>query len=192
MPFRVKNAPAVFQKLMQSIFRDDRNHCSPYMDDIVIFNPTWEDHVTHDRSVLSKLRAAGLTANPAKYKWGGRKMEFLRHLVGVETMSVPEHRAQALANYSKPTSKKELRAFLGAVGFYRRYVELLARLTAILTPLTSKQASTKVVWTEEGELAFKNICLCISESCSLCIPLPQDQFSIITDASGLAVGGVLQ
>ena len=54
MPFGVKNAPAVFQKLMQSIFRDDRNHCSPYMDDIVIFSPTWEDHVTHVRSVLKE------------------------------------------------------------------------------------------------------------------------------------------
>ena len=95
MPFGVKNVPAVFHELMQSIFRDDRNHCSQYMDDIVIFNPTWEDHVTHVRSVLSKLRAAGLTANPAKYQWGGRKMEFLGHLVGVETMSVPEHRAEA-------------------------------------------------------------------------------------------------
>ena len=134
------------------------------MDDIVIFSLTWEDHVAHVRSVLSKLRAAGLTANPAKCKWGGTQMEFWGHLVGEGMMSVPAHRAEALANYSKPSSKKGLRAFLGAVGFYRRYVELLARHTAVLTPLTSKQAPSKVVWTEEGELAFKNICLCISES----------------------------
>ena len=57
---------------------------------------------------------------------GGRKMEFLGHLVGGGSMSVPEHRVEALAQYTKPTTKKGLRAFLGAVGFYRRYVELLA------------------------------------------------------------------
>ena len=78
------------------------------------------------------------------------------------------------------------------MGFYRKYAEIQARHTAILTPLTSKQAPSKVLWTEEGQLAFRNICLCISNSCFLCIPLPNDQFPIITDASGLGVGGVLQ
>ena len=107
-------------------------------------------------------------------------------------MSVPSQRAEALANYGRPITKKCLRAFLGAIGFYRRHVQLLAKHTAVLMPLTSKQAPSKVVWKEEGELAFNAICLCISQSCSLCIPLPQDVFSIITDASDLGVGGVLQ
>ena len=107
-------------------------------------------------------------------------------------MSIPAHRAEALETYTRPNSKKGLRAFLGVVGFYRRYAEMQARHTAILTPLTSKQAPSKVLWTKEGGLAFKNICLCISNSGSLCIPLPNDQFSIITDASGLGVGGVLE
>ena len=102
-------------------------------------------------------------------------------------MSVPEHRVEALAQYTKPTTKKGLRAFLGAVGFYRRYIELLARHTAILTPLTTKLAPSKIAWIEEGEPTFNNICMSISESCSLCIPLPRDTFSIITDASGLGV-----
>ena len=53
MPFGVKNAPAVFQELMQRVFKDDRDHYSPYMDDIVIFSPTWEDHVAHVRSMLA-------------------------------------------------------------------------------------------------------------------------------------------
>ena len=60
MPFGVKNAPAIFQELMQSVFKNDRDHCSPYMDDIVIFSQTWEDHVRHIRSGLARLRAAGL------------------------------------------------------------------------------------------------------------------------------------
>ena len=158
----------------------------------MIFSSTWEEHVQHVRLVLSKLRAAGLMANPAKCHWGGTKMEFLGHLVGEGTMSVPRHRVEALASFTKPTTKKGLRSFLGAIGFYRRYIELLASQTAILTPLTTKLAPSKIVWTEEGELAFSSICACISECCSLCIPLPKDTFSIVTDASGLGVGGVLQ
>ena len=192
MPFGVKNAPAVFQELMQKLFKDFSYCCTPYMDDLVIFSSTWEEHVQHVRLVLSKLRAAGLTANPAKCHWGGTKMEFLGHLVGEGTMSVPRHRVEALASFTKPTTKKGLKSFLGAIGFYRRYIELLASQTAILTPLTTKLAPSKIVWTEEGELAFSSICACISECCSLCIPLPKDTFSIVTDASGLGVGGVLQ
>ena len=99
-------------------------------------------------------------------------MEFLGHFVGEGTMSVPQHRVEALARYTRPTVKKGLRAFIVAIGFYRRYVELLVKQTAVLTPLTVKLAPSKIVWTEEGELAFSSICACISECCSLCIPLP--------------------
>jgi len=71
-------------------------------------------------------------------------------------------------------------------------VKRLATQTAILTPLTAKTAPSKVVWTEDGERAFMCILNMICTSCSLCIPLPSDKFSIISDASGLGVGGVLQ
>ena len=106
MLFGVKNAPAVFQELMQTIFREDSLYCSPYIDDLIIFSSCWSDHVKHVRKVLTKLQEAGLTANPAKCRWGGNKMEFLGHLVGEGTMSVPEHRVEALASYSRPVTKK--------------------------------------------------------------------------------------
>jgi len=84
MPFGVKNTPVVFQELMQSIIRDISAYCSPYMDDLIIFSSNWKDQVMHVREVLAKLREAGLTANPAKCKWGGSQMEFLWHSVGKE------------------------------------------------------------------------------------------------------------
>ena len=119
-------------------------------------------------------------------------MEFLGHQVGDGRMMMPAHRADALGKYSQPTTKKGLRAFLGAIGFYKRYVELFATQTAILTPFTTKQAPSKVEWMEEGEIAFRHICTTISQACSLCIPLPHDTLSLVTDASGLGIGGVLQ
>jgi len=192
MPFGVKNAPAVFQELMQRLFEKESEFCTPYMDDIVIFSRDWDAHVGHIDRVLAKLGEAGLTANPAKCRWGGRSMEFLGHQVGEGRMSLSSHRAEALRNYTKPCTKRGLRSFLGAISFYRRYVKQLASQTAILTPLTAKQAPSRIVWTQEGERAFSVICNTISDTCSLCIPLPQDMFSLTTDASGLGVGGVLQ
>ena len=192
MPFGVKNAPAVFQELMQALLHDHKTFSTPYMDDVIIYSDTWEAHLDHIRLVLESLRSAGLTANPKKCGWGGRHMEFLGHQVGGGKMSMPEHRSQALSKYSIPSTKKGLRAFLGSIGFYRRYVGQLANHTSLLTPLTTKQSPHRIVWTEEGKSAFYDICNAISTKCSLCIPLPSDSFSLVTDASGLGIGGVLQ
>jgi len=161
MPFGVKNAPAIFQELMQRIFGDESAFCTPYMDDIVVFSKDWESHVQHIERVLKKLGEAGLTANPAKCRWGGKNMEFLGHQVGEGRMSLPSHRAEAFANYTKPSTKKGLRAFLGSIGFYRRYVKQLAQHTVVLTPLKAKQAPSQIAWTQEGERAFINIGECI-------------------------------
>jgi len=162
------------------------------MNDLVIFSDNWEDHLAHIDHTLHTLEQAGLTANPSKCVWGGKRIKFLGHQVGGGKMSLPAHRAEAFMNYTKPTSKKGLRSFLGAVSFYRRYIHQLASHTAKLTPLTSKFAPAKVIWSREGELAFYTIVKMICSTCQLCIPLPEDKYSIVSDASGLGIGGVLQ
>ena len=192
MPFGVKNAPAIFQELMQGVLKNCTDFSTAYMDDVVIYSHSWTDHVKHINRVLTALRKANLTVNPTKCVWGGKTMLFLGHQVGDGRMSLPAHRAEALAKYQLPSTKRGLRAFLGSVGFYRRYSKQLAAQTAILTPLTSKQAPPRIVWDERGKRAFHTITCSMSRVCSLCIPLPQDTFSLVTDASGLGIGGVLQ
>ena len=192
MPFGVKNAPAAFQSLMQTVLANHSAHATAYMDDVVIFSSSWDEHIQHIDTVLETLRQAGLTANPAKCRWGGRSIEFLGHNIGNGMMSIPEHRVTVLADYTLPTTKKGLRAFLGSVGFYRRYLKQLASQTALLTPLTTKQAPQRVEWTVEGELAFSTICNFVSNMCQLCIPLADDHLSIVTDASGKGIGAILQ
>ena len=97
MPFGVRNAPAVFQEYITKLFRNHKTYCSPYMDDLIVYNSSWKEHVGHVREVLSILRTAGLTANPAKCQWGGTQMEFLGHMVGEGLMAILQHRVQALA-----------------------------------------------------------------------------------------------
>ena len=192
MPFGVKNAPAAFQELMTRVLEDHKMFATAYMDDIVVFSSSWSDHILHLDTVLQSLHRAGLTANPTKCRWGGRTIEFLGYKIGTGNMTIPAHRVKAIAEYSRPTTKKVLRAFLGSVGFYRRYMKDLAQQTAVLTPLTSKQAPQQVDWSVEGMEAFNTIISFISNASSLCIPLPSDKFSVVTDASGRGIGGVLQ
>jgi len=83
MPFGVLNAPAVFQFLMDKVLKDVKEFSHAYMDDIVIFSSSWEDHVRYVRDVLELLRKAGLTANPAKCNWGRSRVKFLATSLGV-------------------------------------------------------------------------------------------------------------
>ena len=192
MPFGVKNAPAAFQSLMQRVLTDQTSWATAYMDDIVVYSSTWTGHIQHIDRVLTALQQAGLTANPSKCRWGGRSVEFLGHKIGTGRMSIPEHRVTALTTYTRPATRKGLRAFLGSIGFYRRYVQKLADQTAVLTPLTTKQAPQRVEWTTEGECAFRTICDHFCSVGQLHIPLTEDRLSIVTDASGRGIGGVLQ
>ena len=90
MPFGVRNAPAVFQALMTKLLSECKSFYSPYMDDVVIYSSSWEEHKVHVREVLRKLKGAGLMVNPAKCSWGGgMTMEFLGHLVGNGNMTIP-------------------------------------------------------------------------------------------------------
>jgi len=133
-----------------------------------------------------------LTVSPRKCNWGGRIVEFLGHCVGDGMRSIPERRVEAIRSYRKPRIKKQLRAFLVVVSFYRSYVDMLAREMATLTPVTSKAAPNTVAWTSEMDQAFSNICGMVSMSSELVIPDPEDVLSLVTDASGKGLGAVLQ
>ena len=192
MPFGVCNAPVVFQTLMEKVLKGLGSFCKVYMDDLIIFSDTWEQHMTHVRKVLAALKAAGLTANPAKCEWGGRELQFLGHIIGSGEMSIPKARIESLQSYVKPSTKRGLRSFLGAISFYRKFAKDLARYTAKLTPSMSKSAPPKVVWTDSMNDAFHQICELMCTCTKLVVPLPCDSFSIMSDASGLGIGGVLQ
>ena len=177
---------------MQRVLAEVTEFSTAYMDDVVIYSPTWDDHVVHVNQVLELIGKAGLTVNPKKCCWGGRAVEFLGHFVGRGQMSIPAHRCTALASYTRPRTKKGLRAFLGSVGFYRRYLEKLAHWTSLLTPKTAKQAPQIVEWSGEEEVAFNSICSFFCKPSTLCVPVIDDVVSIVSDASGRGIGGVLQ
>ena len=191
MPFGVRNAPSMFQKLMDKVLKAVKGYAQAYIDDIVVFSSSWEDHVRHVRQVLKLLKQAGLTVNPEKCRWGGTKLRFLGHIVGNGALAIPEDRAKAIELYVRPYTKRGLRTFLGSVSYYRKFIDKLAEQTTILTPATSKLAPQKVKWTKCREVAFSTICEFLCKQSTLTIPLPSDTFSVATDDSALGLGGVL-
>ena len=163
-----------------------------YIDDIVILSRKWEEHVGHVCEVLSRLEETGLTASPKKCTWGGKVVEFLGHKLGDGRVSIPDRRVKAMKDYVRPKTKKALRTFLVVVSFYRRFITMLAKHTATLSPATAKSTPNVVVLMGEKSQAFCAICELVCNACVLEIPLPQDEFSLVTDASGFGLGAVLQ
>jgi len=171
MPFGLKNAPAVFQKLTTQVLEPCAEFATSYIDDEVIFSPSCDAQVGHVKEVLQRLREAGLTASPKKGRWGCEMVEFLGHRIGGGRASFPESRIRALRDYVKPSTKRGLRTFMGVVGFYRRYINMLAKHTTTLSPATAKSKPNVVTCTKEMCEAFHVICQSVCDACALEIPL---------------------
>ena len=191
MPFGLMNAPAIFQQLMEQVLQDHKAFARPYIDDVIIFSSDWTTHLDHIRRVLEALKRAGLTANPKKCELGGKHMLYLGHIVGSGKLVVPQDRAKAMREYVQPVTKKGLQSFLGSVSYYRHFIPNIAQYTSLLTPATSKEAPSRVCWSEGMRGACTHLCSVLSDVCVFTIPDSNDIFTVHTDASLLGLGGVL-
>ena len=154
MPFGLVNATSTFQRLMDLVLEGLHECCSAYVDDILIYSGSWNEHILHLEQVLERLAKAGLTAKLTKCEWAKSRLEYLGHQIGEGRIAIPEDRVTAIANYVKPTTKKGIRAFLGMTGYYRKFVAGYGRLAKPLTSMTRKLEPEQVCWTSEGNQAF--------------------------------------
>ena len=113
MPFGLRNAPSVFQRVMEVVLGGCYGCSAPYIDDIIVFSKDGVEHVQHLRSVLEALKEKGLTVNIQKCEFGRTQLEYLGHMVGNGEMAVPSHRVTAMSNFILPRTKRQLRSFLG-------------------------------------------------------------------------------
>ena len=119
MPFGLSGAPATFQRMMDSLVCGLESFAAAYLDDLVIHSQSWVDHLQHIRHVLQRLREAGLTAKPAKCQFGMNRCVYLGHRVGGGLVQPEVGKLQAVQSFPVPTTKRQVRAFLGLVGYYR-------------------------------------------------------------------------
>ena len=172
MPFGACNAPATFQRLMESCLGDlNLKWCVVYLDDIIIYSKTPEEHVERLRAVLQKLREAGLKIKPSKCNFFKKEISFLGHIVSEQGIATDPKKIEKVVQWPIPDTVNDVRSFLGFTGYYRRYIKNYSSVAKPLTNLlaghetNSKKAAGKlrVPWGTKEQKAFdllKLACTC--------------------------------
>ncbi|KAJ1159544.1 hypothetical protein NDU88_000051 [Pleurodeles waltl] len=191
MPFGLKNAPATFQRLVNTVLQGLEAFSAAYLDDIAVFSSSWDDHLVHLWKVLEALQKAGLTIKASKCQIGQGKVVYLGHLVGGEQIAPLQGKIQTIIDWVPPTTQTQVRAFLGLTGNYRRFIKNYGSIAAPLNDLTSKKMPKKVLWTANCQKAFEELKQAMCSAPVLKSPCYSKQLYVQTDASELGVGAVL-
>ena len=190
LPFGLKNAPAAFQRAMDSLFAQEK--CTyAYIDDVVVFNRTWNSHLQHLRRTILTLREKGFTIKLSKCHFAQDSVEFLGHRVGSGKIGPQETKVAAIRDFQQPKTKKNLRAFLGLIGYYRRFIPNFAGRSATLTDLTKKNQPDRLNWTTDHQRTFQELKQAMVDAPVLLPPDPSVPYVLTTDASGRGIGSVL-
>ena len=188
--FGLRNAGATFQRLMDSIL-GDLPFCAVYVDDILIFSKSAEEHRGHVRTVLKRLQENGLVVRFDKCTFGADKVDFLGHEISREGVRPMISKVDAITKFPRPSSIKSLQEFIGMVNYYRRFVPNIAGL---MTPLLDvlKGKPKKLKWDEQQQQAFKLTKDALSRATTLAYQDPRAPLRLTTDASNIACGAVLE
>ena len=199
MPFGLTNAPATFQRLMESCLGElNLSWCIIYLDDIIVFSQTPEEHLVRIQAVFDKLKAAGLKLKPSKCELFKKQINYLGHVVRQEGVSTDPDKIKAITEWPRPTTVTEVRSFLGFVSHYRRFIPNFSKVAKPLNTLlqnlegTSNQKKKfKVNWGPEQQEAFENLQKLCTEASILAYADFKTPFILHTDASSEGLGAVL-
>ena len=187
MPFGLCNAGATFQRLMDMVMAGLAfDVCLVYLDDVIVFSATMEEHFVRLRSVLSRLREAGLSA---KCRLLQRHVCFLGHVVSESGVGTDPEKVMAITEWPVPTNLREVRSFVGLCCYYRRFVKGFAEISSPLHALTKKGEVFR--WTDECQEAFEKLKVALTTAPVLAMPDEEGKFTLDTDASNFAIGAVL-
>ena len=190
LPFGLTNAPATFMHLMHQSFRQFLDEfVLVFLDDILIYSKTLDEHKSHVRKVLDVLRKEKLFAKESKCEFFKTEVEFLGHHVGRDGVRMMEDKIKAVADWPEPKNVRDIRAFLGTAGYYRKFIKDFSAIAAPLTSLTKEDV--KFEWTPRCQQAFVRLKAAMQSGPVLALPDPSLPFVVQTDASGFAIGAVL-
>ena len=191
MPFGLKNAPATFQRMMDEILREYLyKFCFVYMDDVVVFSKSLSEHIDHIRVIFKKFRETNLKIQLDKSEFLSKEVAFLGHVITPEGIKPNPSKITAIKAYPIPKTQKEIKAFLGLVGYYRRFIKNFSKVVFPITRCLRKGTVIKTDSTEYVE-AFNQCKEIISNSPVLAYPDFSKEFKLTTDASNYALGSVL-
>ena len=190
MPFGMKNAPSVFQREMQRVLGERLGKgVLVFIDDILIYTQTVDEHEDMVKWVLGRLCEEGYYANPDKCEFFQREVSFLGHVIDEKGLSVQQHKVKSVSEWPQPTTRKDVKSFLGLTGYYRKFVQGYSQVALPLTDLTQNVGA--FVWNEAAQRAFDQLKAALQSAPVLAHPDGARQFLLNADASGFAIAAVL-
>jgi len=189
MPQGLRNSPATFQRLMNKVLKGMDAFVFVYQDDILVFSKSFDEHLLHLQQVFERLRQANLTVSPSKCSFGCDKVKFLGHIISTSGIGRNPEKVAAIKNIKPPKSRKQLRSFLGAVGWFRHFLPHMADIAHPLYELLS--GKTKFKWNPAAQQAMDKLKKLVSEDLILHHPNFNKEFILKTDAAENGVGAVL-
>lgn len=190
MPFGMTNSPATFQYFMNDIFQDMVDVCVViYLDDILVFSNSLEEHRVHVRQVLTRLREHNLHARPEKCSFHTTSVEYLGVIITPEGVSMDPKKVQAILDWPAPRSIRELQSFLGFANFYRRFIDNYSGIVKPLTRLLRKDVVW--AWSDECAKVFNLLKKCFTTAPILRHFDPNLPIILECDASDYAIAGII-
>ncbi|MBW0578284.1 hypothetical protein O181_117999 [Austropuccinia psidii MF-1] len=183
MPFGIKNAPAHFQRMMDTIFQEEimEGWMVVYIDDIIIYSETWEDHVQYIDRVLSKCTPINLKISLKKCNFGQQELLALGHKVSGLSLAIDQNKVAAVLQKPVPKSIKEMQSFLGFASYYRNHIKNFAHITSSLYKLCSKDVVFEI--TKERRDAYERIKYELTNAPVLILPDFELPFKLYIDAA---------
>jgi hypothetical protein len=190
MPFGLTNAPASFQSYANDCLREFLDiFCIVYIDDVLIYSRTLEEHIAHVKQVLSRLRESGLTCKLSKCEFHATSTSFLGFVISPDGVSMEPDRVAAITEWPIPTSVHDIQIFLGFANFYRRFISGYSAITAPITSLLRK--NQRFEWSSQAQEAFDELKRRFTSAPILRHFDPDLPIRLHTDASSVAISGIL-
>lgn len=191
MPFGLKNAPATFQRVMDNVLKELINKiCFVYMDDIIVFSTSLQEHLVNLKTVFQKLRESNLKVQLDKSEFLRKEVAFLGHIITPDGIKPNPDKIKAISNYPIPKTTKEIKGFLGLLGYYRKFIQNFANITKPFTNCLKKGATINIndpIYIK----TFEDCKALLINDPILEYPDFSKEFNLTTDASNVAIGAVL-
>lgn len=189
MPFGLTNAPSTFQHLMNEVFCPFlRRFILVFLDDILVYSPTWETHLQHLEATLQKLHQYQLFVKRSKCSFGVGQVEYLGHIISKTDVAADPSKIQSMLDWPVPKTPTELRGFLGLIGYYRKFVPNYGKICAPLTNLLKKG---NFAWSPVADESFNSLKEAMTTTPVLALPDFSQPFIIESDVCGTGIGVVL-